>query len=252
MITKTLGHSRKYAAVRQQAGRLGEFAQLLYPLLVANADAMGRQAGDTFTVKHAVLPTSPRKEADFAAALSAMAAVNLIQWYDVDGQQVISVVGFDVHQDLHKEAKKSIFPEFSGNARNLPENSPLIKLNSIQSNSTHRVPADAGTAEADESKKLENRHINAFLRRFCDLYALHRHGARYFVTAEKHVPLVRKLLSVYGSERLEKLALVLLKTDDEWVQGTDRGIGILSIKASWLDERLAAYEAQHGPAKVAS
>lgn len=93
---------------------------------------------------------------------------------------------------------------------------------------------------------------DAFIRRFCELYTHHRHGARYFVKREKHVPLLRALLSTYGPDRLEKLAMVLLTTDDEWVQATDRGIGILSTKASWLEERLAAYEAKHGPVQVAS
>jgi hypothetical protein len=112
-------------------------------------------------------------------------------------------------------------------------------------------PDEPGTAESD-SRKEENAQIAKFIGIFCDSYKKHRHGARYFVVKEKHVPLIRALLRTYGLERLEKLALVLLKTSDEWVEATDRGIGILSTKASWLDGRLAEYEAQHGPIQVAS
>jgi hypothetical protein len=45
-------------------------------------------------------------------------------------------------------------------------------------------------------------------------------------------------------ERLKKLTVVLLTTDEDWVSETDRGIGILSTKASWLDDRLAQFEAR--------
>jgi len=255
MISKSLGHSRKFAALRGQGGRLGEFAQVLYPLLVVNADALGRLAGDPFTVKHAVLPTSPRKESEFAAALSAMQMVELIRWYETDGQQVIEIVGFTMYQDLHKEARKSQFPEFSGNARAIPENSPLIKLNSIQFNSI-QSDASAPTAERSDpdldTDYLGSQDIARFIRHFCELFTKHRHGAKYLVKRKKDVPIVRQLLAVYDEHRLEKLAVVLFKTNDDWIAGTDRGIGILSVKASWLDSKLADYEAEHGPIQVPS
>jgi hypothetical protein len=254
MISKSLGHSRKFAAVRVEAGKLGEFAQLLYPLLVANADALGRQAGDPFTIKHAVLPTSPRRECDFVRALRAMHTVGLIRWYEVDDAQVIEIVGFTNHQDLHKEAKKSIFPEFSGNARNVREKSPLIELNSTQFNSL--VGADAPAEELIDpdldTGAVTSVSVGRFLKRFCELYSEHRNGAKYFVAKKRDVPNVRQLLRTYDDARLEKLAVVLLTTDDEWITGTDRGIGILSVKASWLDGLLADFEAKHGKIRVAS
>src|SRR4051812_47242883 len=99
LISRTLGSSRKYAALIDVAGKLGEFCQTLYPLIVANSDDFGRMAGDAFTVKHAVFPTSPRKEPDFIAALLALHRVRLIHLYtSEDGMQVLQIEKFKEHQ----------------------------------------------------------------------------------------------------------------------------------------------------------
>lgn len=254
LVSRTLGSSRKFAALLKHAGKLGEFCQVLYPLLVANSDDFGRMAGDAFTVKHAVYPTSPRRESEFQAALVSLHEVGLIRLYAGDGGDlVIQIDKFTEHQPGLSKRTRSKFPEPPVNFTELPPQLNLTEGKGTEGNRTEPLqsPDEPGTAE-DVSKKEENRKIAQFLARFCELYKQHRHGARYFVTREKHVPLLRALLRVYDAERLEKLALVLLKTDDEWIQATDRGIGILSTKASWLDERLASYEAQHGTIKVAS
>jgi hypothetical protein len=147
-----------------------------------------------------------------------------------------------------------------------PQRLPERSANSTVHGSTEHYllsPPDAGTAEDDRKKaengtktenaeNAENGEIAVFLRRFCALYAQYRHGAKYFIARAKHVPLIRALLAEYGRERLERLTMVLLNTDDEWIQTTDRGIGILSVKASWLEERLASYEAKQGPIQAAS
>lgn len=257
LISRTLGSSRKFAALHREAGKLCEFCQTLYPLIVANSDDFGRMAGDAFTVKHAVFPTSPRREAEFQAALVAMHNAQLIQLYSDDaGQSIIQVRQFDPHQPGLSKRTKSKFSEPPVNFTEIRE-SPK-QLNGIEEKRTEenrtepiQSPDEPGTSEGEDRKK-ENAEVAKFIGRFCELYKQHRHGARYFVVREKHVPLLRPLLRTYGPERLEKLALVLLKTNDEWIEATDRGIGILSTKASWLDGRLAEYEAAHGPIKVAS
>jgi uncharacterized protein YdaU (DUF1376 family) len=93
----------------------------------------------------------------------------------------------------------------------------------------------------------------AFIARFCELYAKYRNGAKYRIVASKHIPLLRGLLKTYGRQRLEKLTIVMLRASgDEWLNGTDRGVEILHAKVNWLEDRLAAYEAQHGEIKLAS
>lgn len=93
---------------------------------------------------------------------------------------------------------------------------------------------------------VSNLEVAGFIARFCELYAEYRHKAKYRIQKEKHVPLVRGLLAHYGRDRLEKLAIVLLTTNEEWVVKTDRGIGILSTKANWLEDRLCEAEARFG------
>jgi hypothetical protein len=118
IISRTLGSSRKFAALHRTAGKLAEFAQSLYPLLVACADDFGRQSGDSFTVKCAVFPSSPRKEAEFGQVIRALVSVGLIEYYEVDGAQVIQIVEFEAHQSgLHKRTES----RFPGNSGKVPE-----------------------------------------------------------------------------------------------------------------------------------
>ena len=120
MVAKSLSTSEKYARLHQVAGKRAEFCQAMYPLLVAHADDFGRLDGEVFHIKHAVVPTSPRKMDDIASALASMHAVGLILWYEADGRKCIQIVDFDRHQSgLHKRTG-SDFPEPSGNFREIP------------------------------------------------------------------------------------------------------------------------------------
>jgi hypothetical protein len=82
------------------------------------------------------------------------------------------------------------------------------------------------------------KNTHAFIKRFCELYSQHRNGASYLVRKARDVPNVRALLHTYPLERLEAMAELLMTIDDEWIAGTDRGIGILTTKATWLDDRI--------------
>jgi hypothetical protein len=120
MISKSLSTSSKYAALANHAGKLAEFCQALYPLLVSHADDFGRLAGDVFTVKFAVVPTSPRKESDVQAAIVALHASGLIEWYETEDGKCIQIHDFDRHQSgLHRRTE-SRFPGSSGNFPELP------------------------------------------------------------------------------------------------------------------------------------
>lgn len=89
-----------------------------------------------------------------------------------------------------------------------------------------------------------NGDVGAFIKTFCELYKQHGGGAVYHLHRKRDVPLVKALLKDYDAARLARLAEVLLLTDDPWVAQTDRGIGILSVRASWLDLRLRRAEAR--------
>lgn len=130
MISKSLSTSQRFLALNDVAGRLAEFCQLLYPLIVAHTDDFGRMAGDPQTVKFLVFPGSPRKVPEFLAALLHLETVGLIQLYPAtpgdDSRMCLQVNNFDPHQSgLHKRTK-SRFPEppaISRKLREVPGNS---------------------------------------------------------------------------------------------------------------------------------
>lgn len=136
LISRTLGSSRRFSALQKAAGKLAEFAQVLYPLLVACSDDFGRQSGDAFTVKLVVFPSSPRKEPEFQAAIKALSAVDLIRWYETEGGQVIEIVEFEAHQSgLHKRTA-SRFPGDSGNFPEIPSEENRTELKGRELNLT--------------------------------------------------------------------------------------------------------------------
>jgi hypothetical protein len=122
MISKTLSTSQKRAALHQVVPTLAEFCQAIYPLLVAHSDDFGRLAGDEFTVKHAIDPTSPRTLSEFETGLQALNDVGLITWYVVGGRKFIQIQNFDPHQiGLHKRTASNFPNPPSGSSGNFPE-----------------------------------------------------------------------------------------------------------------------------------
>ncbi len=111
MISRNLGSSRKFHAVNARCGKLGDFAQALFPLIIVNADDFGRLEGDAFTVKHKVFPISPKSEEDFETVLQAMSAVGLIRFCEVNGDRYLAVVNFDREQPGLSKRTKSNYPE---------------------------------------------------------------------------------------------------------------------------------------------
>lgn len=85
--------------------------------------------------------------------------------------------------------------------------------------------------------------VATFIATFCGLYKQHR-KATYFVRRPKDLTLARLLLETYSQDELHAMAEDLLTVQDEWIAGTDRGIGIMVTKASWLANRRAQQQTQ--------
>ena len=85
-----------------------------------------------------------------------------------------------------------------------------------------------------------------FCERFAELFLQHRGGARYYQQPNLDWQRVCRLLTVWDAARLEKLAVLLLTTDDPWISGTGRNIAILEKKASFLDDLLRQWEQAQG------
>lgn len=142
LISKSLGSSRRFHALLSAGGKLGEFCQVLFPLIVANTDDFGRMPGDAFTIKNLVLPSSRRLEKDFEQALDVIADVGLIDRYRVDGVIYLQVIKFDAHQvNLHKRTE-SAFPESPGISGKLRSN--LRELNLTEQKGREQNPLRGG------------------------------------------------------------------------------------------------------------
>ena len=215
LLSKSLSTSHRFELARQRGGRLGEFCQVLFPLLNAHADDFGRLAGDAFTVKALVLPTSPRKEADFDAALITLADVGLIGRAEVGGRWIIQVIGFDGHQPgLHKRTE-SQYPEIpkentqpseppgtSGKVPEIPASRAGAELNRTELNRTEqnrRTRKDRSSAGAD-SEGFED-FYQAYPRKKAPKDAL-----KAWVSLRPSVELRACIMAAVEAQRAELLA----------------------------------------------
>ena len=154
MISKSLGYSRKFHAVNAKCGKLGDFAQALFPLIVVHADDFGRLDGDAFTIKHMVFPVSPHSEADFETALQAMHEVGLICLYEVGGNRYVQVVNFDREQPGLNKRTSSTYPDppdISGNSgkfQEIPETSgKVVEIPSRTEQTQNRTDSEQNGTE---------------------------------------------------------------------------------------------------------
>lgn len=236
MISNSLSTSERWAALYGEAGKLAEFCQVLFVLLVSHADDHGRLKGSPFTVKHLVLPTSPRSLESVERALIHLHRVKLIHWYEHENDKYIQINHFGDHQTLKgHDSRPSKYPDPPKVAQSCPE-----------------VPKPALREEKrTEEKGREENSLGAgpkaptpthdFLVWFIDEYKAKRDGAKYRVT-EKHGGIVKSLLKTHSPERLRQLATVLFGSNDEWIESTDCGIEVFAGKINWLEERLCAWE----------
>jgi len=101
------------------------------------------------------------------------------------------------------------------------------------------TPQNLTQAPADDVAE----RAGEFCRRYAELYPLHRRGARYLPKPALDFQKACDLCSVWPNDRLEKLAIVFLKTDHQFAQDGSRTIGQFAALASWCDDRLREVEA---------
>src|SRR5581483_2662445 len=74
-------------------------------------------------------------------------------------------------------------------------------------------------------------------------YAKFRHGARLRLVANSlEFQDAVTICRTWDDARIEKLARIVLTTDDDWISKTDRSFRIFATKASWADDRLRQAE----------
>lgn len=83
-----------------------------------------------------------------------------------------------------------------------------------------------------------------FVDRYLELYAKHRHGARYPVNPNRDYSEAVTLCRTYPDERLDKLAVIFLTTDHEFAEKGSRTVGQFRSMAGWCDGKLAEHESK--------
>lgn len=84
-----------------------------------------------------------------------------------------------------------------------------------------------------------------FLERFDELYSQKMLGAKHFrrQPALDHTRAI-DLCRTWDDERLDKIAVIFLTTNDEWISNTDRGLAVFAAKATYCDGLLSKWESQ--------
>lgn len=80
------------------------------------------------------------------------------------------------------------------------------------------------------------------VERYQQLYKELRRGAHLRMRPNLDWVEACTLCRDWDDARLEKLARVILTTDEPWIAGTDRGFKIFATRASWADDRLKQAE----------
>lgn len=116
--------------------------------------------------------------------------------------------------------------------------SPISSTGSVKNTDPVRRPA----------KQPPDGRIKVFLDWFQVEYKNRRAGADYLVRWEKDGVLVKQMLGATTLPRLKILAQIMLseKCADEFIQVSDRGVGVLSARFNWLSDRLAEWERKNG------
>lgn len=245
--------------------------RLLFAGLWGIADREGRIEDRPRRIKVGVFPYD---DVDVDQMLWQLHDKRFILRYTYDSKDFISIINFHLHQHPHVNEIKSVLPAptkdgvstrqrpslhqptravidpvtntVTNTVTGLREDKEAIKniasLTGTNGNGHKKAPP------ARQAKEPPDGRVTAFLKWFQTEYKTRRHGADYFVKWEKDSPLVKKMLGATTPETLQKLAIIMLseKTTEEFIQNSDRGIGVLSAKFNWLSDRYAKWKEHNG------
>jgi len=98
--------------------------------------------------------------------------------------------------------------------------------------------------EAVPEPSPEEERAARLLERYAVLFQEHRRGAVYRARPHLDFPEAIELVKLWSDDRLDRLAVLVLTTDDPWISKTDRAFKIFATKATWADDRLRQWEQQ--------
>lgn len=166
--------------------------------------------------------------------------------------------GYQIHDYLDWNESKEVISKKRASSRERVTRFRTRVTNAPTSSSNTRVHgnANAGRGVAYVSSSFKEKKIESepdpvgaragrLVERYAELFYQRRKGAKYHSRPALDFQKAMGLVQTWDDDaRLEKLAILVLTTDDEWVSGTDRGFGVFASRASWADGLLAEWEAE--------
>lgn len=95
-----------------------------------------------------------------------------------------------------------------------------------------------------EDETIANRAAR-LIQRYGELYRQHRGNAKLKQFRTRPTIDWQEACSVvatWDDATLEKLMVIVLTTDDEWISRSDRSFRVFAMKASWADDRLKQWQ----------
>lgn len=142
------------------------------------------------------------------------------------------------------------------NATALPVRVPVAVPPQCSSSSSSS-PSPEKKKKDSPPKEPADPRVKAFLDWFPEEYKARRFGAVFLVVHKRDGALVKDMLAALepgppGLALLQTFSKIMLseKCEDEFIQRSDRGIGVLKTKFNWLSERYAAWQASSQQARV--
>ena len=189
----------------------------------------------------AAIPPPPR-------TATVLTLAHLWDAREAGGYQVHDYLDWNDSREL-VEKKRREAKERMSNARS--RSSPEVRANFYVGVGERGSESDPEKKIVQHAKTLADAVIaekaGFLLQRYADLFSQYRHGAKLRLignSLEFHDAC--SLVTIWDLPRLEKLAVLVLTTDDPFIAGTDRSFKIFTLKASWADDKLKAWEREHG------
>lgn len=119
----------------------------------------------------------------------------------------------------------------------------LCTYKDLKSNDRATAQSRVGLPEDEVIAQRAGRLVE----RYRELYTRYRAGAR--MKSYRTRPAIDwqeacSIVETWDDATLEKLMVIVLTTDEEWISHTDRSFKVFCAKASWADDRLKQWEAR--------
>jgi uncharacterized protein YdaU (DUF1376 family) len=149
--------------------------------------------------------------------------------------------GAQARFEQHASTAQALLKQSPSTAQVVLEHKPPSPISDLRSPEEHKSVRVFPKMSEKPSDEIGTRAAK-FIDRYGELYPLHRNGARFMPKPALDYQTACELVSVWPDDRLEKLAIIFLKTDHEFAASGSRTLRQFAALAGWCDGRLAEVE----------